>query len=587
MKHPKLILLLAAMLLASSLVSCAGGADTPQKATDVETARETVENTETTVAPPAEVVTEPETEPEILPPSCTETVPETVPETEPVTEPETESEPETQPTPESDSISLTGDYAIIHSASVSQAVLGYSKNLRVSLAKEASLRLKIYTDEERPAAEASPYEIIIGSTDRTESVALTEPLQEHEWCVAVRDQRVYITGKTDKALASALQYFTAEYLEGKETVTLKKDTYFVGNRFLQLFRDGETVRVHSGGSYPRIYQLRDGTLLYGIDGLCFRSEDDGLTWSAGVDYRRNHQVVGEDGGTYTLGCANTAFYEMEDGTLLVAYRATGHVKADNSLFCTKILVSQSADGGRTWSAHSTMCEYYDDEGQFKGTWEPHFGLLNGVLTCFYANDSRTVIPEPYQYIEYVQWIDGEWKNRTVVADGVAHDSRDGMPVWQQLSDGRYVCAIEGWLPDSSALAIQLFYSDDGIHWSEPVTVYEAQNGVCGAPYVVEIPGTNRLVVSFQTSENLEGNEPFSEVRMFSIVSDGTPIDQIGPENFSTAENVFDTEPGKYSIWNGLYVTDEYLYACTGTNGSTSGMLLKRVPLAEVLKKLEN
>jgi len=123
----------------------------------------------------------------------------------------------------------------------------------------------------------------------------------------------------------------------------------------------EEIRVTGAVSYPRLYMLRDGTLLCGIDGYCFRSEDDGSTWSEGVDYRRNHQVQGKDGKIYPLSCANSAFFEQEDGTLLAAYRATGHTAGDKSEFCTKILVSMSSDGGKTWSAHSTMCEYFDEE----------------------------------------------------------------------------------------------------------------------------------------------------------------------------------------------------------------------------------
>ena len=580
MKSSKTCLIVAAALLISALTSCVT-ADNPPDVTDPATTAGAESQTHQT-----DPATEAVTDPEALPDTAPVTEAQASPETDAQTAPETE--PETEPEIESDSITLNGDYVIVHSESVSTTAFRYGKDLRVSLAKHASLRLKMVSDAEIPSSEAATREIVLGVTDRPESIALAESLSGHEWCVAVRDEKIYVVGKTDKALLDALRYFTSEYVDGKETITMKKDAYRLGNKQLQLFENGETVVVHGGGSYPRIYRLRDGTLLYGIDGLCFRSEDDGLTWSAGVDYRRNYQVVGEDGLTYTLGCANTAFYEMEDGTLLVAYRATGHVAQNSSRFCTKILVSQSHDGGLTWEAHSTMCEYYDEDGLFRGTWEPHFGLLNGVLTCFYANDSRSVVEgTDYQHIEYVQWIDGEWTNRTIAANGLDHISRDGMPVWQQLSDGRYVCAIEGWLPDSTALAIQLFYSDDGVHWSEPVTVYRAYNGVVGAPYVVEIPGTNRLVISFQTSENTDGDDAFAEVRMFSIVSDGTPVDQLGPENFSAAENVFGTEPGQYSIWNGLYVTDEYLYACTGTNGSPSGMLLKRVPLAEVLSKLED
>ena len=334
----------------------------------------------------------------------------------------------------------------------------------------------------------------------------------------------------------------------------------------------EEIRVDGAVSYPRLYRLRDGTLLCGIDGRCFRSEDEGTVWSEAYDYRCNYHVTGRDGRDYPLICANSAFFEMEDGTLLAACRATGYIAPDKSEFCTKILVSQSRDGGRTWSAHSTMCEYYDDEGQFKGVWEPHFGLLNGVLTCFYANDSRTVIEPPYQNIEYLQWVDGKWTNRTVVADGLKHKSRGGMPVWMQLSDGGYVCVIEGWYPGTPELCIQLICSRDGITWSEPRLIYRSPDGYAGAPCIQELPNGQFLVTFQQTGNNC-----------YSILSDGTSAQQLTAGNFSEPVCVFNSDPDFVSSWNFIYMTDRYLYVATGTNRNAgiSGTILKRASLEDL------
>lgn len=346
------------------------------------------------------------------------------------------------------------------------------------------------------------------------------------------------------------------------------------------FEDVDPIRVTAKGTYPRLYKLSDGTLLCGIDGYCYRSEDEGLTWSSGYDYRRSHAVRNAE-GAFELVCANTAFYQLEDGTLLVAYRATGYVDKAKSVFCTKILVSQSTDGGKRWKAHSTVCEYYDYNGKTRGVWEPHFGMIDGVLTCFYANDSFDAV-EKYQNIEYLQWIDGEWTNRTVVSDGDLHGSRDGMPVWQRLSSGKYICAIEGWVPGGTELCIKLLWSDDGVKWSEPVIVYRAKNGTCGAPYVVELP-TGQLYITFQTNEGFNGSAPLSEPKMYGIISDGTPVEKIKAKNFSEPENVFGLADGEYGLWNSIYLSDKYLYVATHTNhAELTGTLIKRISLDELI-----
>ena len=333
----------------------------------------------------------------------------------------------------------------------------------------------------------------------------------------------------------------------------------------------EEIRVTEIASYPRLYRLRDGTLLCGIDGYCFRSMDGGLTWSGASDYRRNHFVTGPDGRTYALSCANSAFFETENGTLLAGYRATGYTAPDRSVFTAKLLVSRSLDGGATWSAHSELCAYADGEGQFKGVWEPHFGLLNGFLTCFYANDSRSVIDPPYQNVEMLQWIGGRWTNRTVVADGCANRSRDGMPVWQRLSDGRYVCVIEGWYPGTSELCIKLLYSEDGASWSRPETIYRSPDGYAGAPYIVQLPD-GRFAVTFQQRKN----------NCYCMVSDGAPVEELGPEHFSEPFPVFNTDPDRVSWWNSMLLTDEYLYLATGTNRTEGvpGTVIKRLALAD-------
>lgn len=348
------------------------------------------------------------------------------------------------------------------------------------------------------------------------------------------------------------------------------------------FENIDPIRVTTQGTYPRLYKLMDGTLLCGIDGYCFRSEDEGLTWKRGVDYRKNY-IVKDSSGAYELACANTAFYQLEDGTLLVAYRATGYINKEKTVFCTKILVSQSSDGGKSWKEHSTVCEYYDKNGKTRGVWEPHFGLIDGVLTCFYANDSFDVVKK-YQHIEYLQWINGEWTNRTIVSNGDKHNSRDGMPVWQRLSNGKYVCAIEGWVPGGTDLCIKLLWSDDGVNWSEPVIVYRAKNGTCGAPYVVELP-TGQLYITFQTNENFKSRVPLANPKMYGMISDGTPIEKISAKNFSEPENVFGINDGEFGLWNCIYLSDNYLYIATHTNhAELPGTLIKRISLDELMSQ---
>lgn len=317
------------------------------------------------------------------------------------------------------------------------------------------------------------------------------------------------------------------------------------------WRDGELIDTGIRSGYPRLYALRDGAMLLGYDGMYVaRSTDDGRTWSKGIHASQDY-----------VGTANAAFFQSEDGTVYLGFRSTGH-REDGS-FYSSIQVSYSTDNGYTWAHHSTVYENVEPTGVFKGVWEPHFGMMNGYLTCFYANDSTNITA--LQNIEYKQWDPetGEWTNRTVVSTGRLHGSRDGMPVWMQLSTGEYVCVMEAFnKEDSDNFCIKLTYSLDGKEWSTPVTVMRAKRKgtVCAAPYVVELP-TGQLVISCQTNE-LAGGETYY---MSTVISDGTPVQQLTEENFSDHDYpCYDTIPDDSGLWNGMYVYKNYIYACTGT-----------------------
>lgn len=127
----------------------------------------------------------------------------------------------------------------------------------------------------------------------------------------------------------------------------------------------------------------------------------------------------------------------------------------------------------------------------RGVWEPCLGYLNGVLTCFYANDLYSVTSQ--QNIEYLQYADGEWTNRTIVTNGEQNNSRDGMPVWIPLKDGGYVCVIEAThnrdAEGKHPFTIALVYSKDGVEWSKPydIDIPTTPFSKAGAPCIAELP----------------------------------------------------------------------------------------------------
>ena len=87
----------------------------------------------------------------------------------------------------------------------------------------------------------------------------------------------------------------------------------------------------------------------------------------------------------------------------------------------------------------------------------------------------------------------------------------------QLSDGTYVMTVESnkhyfanyYGGTKYPFVIDLFFSEDGITWTDPTTIAKAPNAgyYCAAPWVDTLPD-GRIVVSYQTDEHR--SEPLTD-----------------------------------------------------------------------------
>ncbi len=327
---------------------------------------------------------------------------------------------------------------------------------------------------------------------------------------------------------------------------------------------------------PRVFRLRSGRLIAAAETVrgirVYTTADEGRTWAD----------AGPGSFSPDLVCANPEFFEMPDGAILLAHRAIG--KRENGFYTSlRVSVGVSDDqGGMTFRPHSVVTEYTEPDGGFRGVWEPCLGMLNGVLTCFYANDSTSVTPQ--QNIEYKRWNRMEWTDRTVVCDGVKHDSRDGMPVWIPLKAGGYALVIESTHLRNRAgkhpFVIRLLYSPDGVIWSEPTDVFipGTDGSKAGAPWIAELDD-GRLVLSFQTDEDSETKGDRTSV-MKTAVSDGSPVRELTAEKFGPAETVFDVPERTGALWAAVCLDPDSkeLLASAGTK---DGAVLKRAVIKNI------
>ena len=329
----------------------------------------------------------------------------------------------------------------------------------------------------------------------------------------------------------------------------------------------QTVIAPHAGS-PRVLRLHDGRLIAAAEtsrGIrVYTTADDGRSWAD----------AGPGSFSPDLACANPELFALPDGRILLAHRAVG--KRENG-FYTSLRVSEGSPDGMSFRPHSVVTEYTEPDGGFRGVWEPCLGMLDGALTCFYANDSTSVTPQ--QNIEFKRWDGEERTDRTVVCDGVKHDSRDGMPVWIPLKAGGYALVIESTHlrngPGKHPFVIRLLVSPDGVRWSDPADIFipSADGSKAGAPWIAELDD-GRIVVSFQTDEDSEVKGDRTSV-MKTMISDGSPARELTAEKFGPAETVFEVPEGTGALWTAVYTDGRELFASAGTK---DGAVMKRAAL---------
>lgn len=343
----------------------------------------------------------------------------------------------------------------------------------------------------------------------------------------------------------------------------------------------EVFKASKGGAwYPRMIQLDNGDLLCTVDTnedggstsvKVMRSIDKGKTWGKA-----------ETAASFTdLNCGNGQLLQLKNGEIWLSYRATKDLSYGRY---TSLRVNNSKDGGKTWEYHSLIIE---DES-LGGVWEPHLGYIGDKIAVFYANDSliSAVKTRSQQNIEFKIWQGDKWSDKYIACDGVKVNSRDGMPVWDKLEDGRYIMIFEATDKLGHPFIIRYKISEDGYNWdTERHTLYVPKlNGKkAGAPYIIKL-SDGRLAAAFQTDEST--HEIGDSVSTMKIM---VSRDKTG-DNWGEPFIPFPVPQGKGAVWNSLLEVDKRLMAITSSTYPTAGVYLRNArlePTTEINKNIIN
>lgn len=231
---------------------------------------------------------------------------------------------------------------------------------------------------------------------------------------------------------------------------------------------------------------------------CLRSTDRARTWS------KLSTIVSRPPGA---DVGDGSMLAMPDGRVLYSYRDN---RGQGAAVSYALRVAVSADGGASWSPHSTVAT---GDGETGGLWSSF--LLNhpAGLQCYY-DDERSPWEAGFrrhQWLTLRTWDpdSGTWVRPVTVsrARDPSHLSRDGMPAVVDLPDGRLLCVLESVdvRPPHCGVVLAVTSDDGGKTWSwrerERGLVYQPADRRFGAfcPWIVRV-AESRIVCVFGLNE---------------------------------------------------------------------------------------
>ena len=406
-------------------------------------------------------------------------------------------------------------------------------------------------------------QILVGDTDRPESTAAKDALtasgskRKYNYSVTITDNnRIVIVGDKPDAIAQAVSDITERYTEKRDDgayITLTKEQGLSYGYDLPMITASNGVRFrtelvtelltpdpakvgYKGSQYPTVIKLEHqknessngimlATMEYfntsGENGFrMLRSDDGGESWKQAA-------IVSE-----TIDKSLTQHWEphlfelpvqvgdMPAGTVLLS----GTTIDGASKVKSHITIWRSFNQGKSWEQYSIVAEA---GGLKEGLWEPCIIYENGMLYCFYSDDSD---PKHDQKLSFRKSTDGvNWGDATDICALADFSCRPGMVSVAKMGNGKYFLPYEMYSPEDTHGEVYFKITDnlDGdwkpeekgtmlksvtkggasIIASAPWCAWIPAGGECGTLFVAANLGCEKyLYVSFDYGESFEAIE---------------------------------------------------------------------------------
>ncbi|KAJ7355705.1 glycoside hydrolase family 93 protein [Mycena albidolilacea] len=291
------------------------------------------------------------------------------------------------------------------------------------------------------------------------------------------------------------------------TLTLAFASPLVNNATLNARANGLAPTVDStvylvdggAGTYPRLAHLADGSVLGAV--TTTSGGNHVLTVTRSTDGGRTFSAWSTI-ATSPGDLDNTFLQQLANGDIVAAFR--NHDKNGNTYTIYRITTSISHDNGKTWTFLSQV-ETRTATATNNGLWEPWLRIAkSGALQVYYAAENNANDQDILLRSSTNNGL--TWSAATTVA-GATTTGRDGMPSCADYTTSagaaRLICIFEtteGTAPRFTVKSV--VSSNDGGSFSGRAQVYVPTGSVtnAGAPFVVQTTA-GTLVAGFHTDED--------------------------------------------------------------------------------------
>jgi hypothetical protein len=202
----------------------------------------------------------------------------------------------------------------------------------------------------------------------------------------------------------------------------------------------------------------------------------------------------------------------------------------------------------------------------------------------YCDDSdRVDVTGSSQNILAKKWENGKWSQQIIVS--APGDSRDGMPVWTRLKDGRYIVVFESTDTQPSLFGLKYKLSPDGRDWTGERSILDTPNPgrVNNAPFITQL-GDGRLLCTFQSDNDNQisfGTQASSSYAIEGWLSGSSVVWGTRYKLFPVPDTKWSTMPSSVDIGDG-----KILAFCT-TNEPSPGLYMKTGTYLEIKSSVSN